>query len=109
MKVFADFSGSLWYRSGMFPVRAMRPSSSDPTGMTVPSSRSRTVSGSAFTRGPPACACPFSTAVMPPNPVSDDPITSTMTAFGKRSTYWSLTLWEKIAADDAMDRTEDVS
>ena len=40
---------------------------------------------SMVTRGPPACEAPFATMLVPPNPVSDEPIESVMTRLGSNS------------------------
>ena len=50
------------------------------------------------TRGPPMWCSPLATMLVPPNPVSDEPIESVMTRLGSSSRNFSLMLGENSAA-----------
>ena len=61
------------------------------------------------TRGPPLCGAPLATMLVPPNPVSDEPIESVMTRFGSSSRSFSLMLGENNAAVLASRNSDDRS
>ena len=83
----------------MLPRRATLPITPDPASTGFPSASSTTVSTTAFTVGPPFIAVwPACTTVMPFVPLSEAPIASVRTRFGKRAKNWSFTDGEKTAA-----------
>ena len=53
---------------------------------------------SIVTRGPPVCDCPLATTLVPPKPVSEEPIESVMMRLGSSSRNFSLMLVENSAA-----------
>lgn len=61
------------------------------------------------TRGPPVVAWPAPTMLVPPKPVSDEPIESVMTRFGSSSSSFSLMLGENSAAVLANRNNDDKS
>ena len=64
---------------------------------------------SMLTRGPPACVWPLATMLVPPNPVSEEPMESVMTRFGNSSRKRCLRLGENNAAVLASRNSEDRS
>jgi hypothetical protein len=59
--------------------------------------------------GPPVCASPLATTLVPPKPVSEEPMESVITRLGSSSTSFSLMLGENSAAVLASRNSEDKS
>ncbi len=76
----------------------MMPRTPEPGTTSLPSSSSTTVFLSMVTRGPPVCDCPLATMLVPPKPVSEEPIESVMIRLGSSSRNFSLMLVENSAA-----------
>ncbi|CFD64060.1 Uncharacterised protein [Mycobacterium tuberculosis] len=93
----------------MLPFLAMTPRIPEPGLTSLPSSSSTTVRWSIRTRGPPPCGCPAATTLVPPKPVSDEPIESVITRFGSSSRSFSLMLGENSAAVLANRNNDDRS
>ena len=55
------------------------------------------------------CVSPLATVRIPLDPVSELPMASMITRFGKSSRYWSFTVGEKIAAVEARTKSDDRS
>ena len=68
----------------MWPALGDDPAHPEPGLTSLPSSSSTTVFLSMVTRGPPV-RLPFATMLVPPKPVSDEPIESVMTRLGSSS------------------------
>ena len=64
---------------------------------------------SIVTRGPPVCDCPLATTLVPPKPVSEDPMESVMIRSGSSSRNFSLMLVENSAAVLASKNRDDRS
>ena len=82
----------------MWPRLAMMPRTPEPGATSLPSSSSTAVFLSIVTRGPPVCDWPFATMLVPPKPVSEEPIESVMMRLGSSSRNFSLMLVENSAA-----------
>ncbi len=82
----------------MLPFFAMTPRTPEPGLTSLPSSSSTTVRWSIVTRGPPMWCSPLATMLVPPKPVSDEPIESVITRLGSSSSSFSLMLVENNAA-----------
>ena len=87
----------------------MTPRTPDPGTTSLPSSSSTTVVLSIVTRGPPVWDSPFATMLVPPKPVSDEPIESVMIRLGSSSSSFSLMLGENSAAVLANRNSDDRS
>ena len=64
---------------------------------------------SIVTRGPPLCGASLATMLVPPKPVSEEPIESVMTRLGSSSRSFSLMLGENSAAVLASRNSDDRS
>ena len=93
----------------MWPHLAMMPRTPEPGTTSLPSSSSTTVFLSMVTRGPPVCDWPLATMLVPPKPVSEEPIESVMIRLGSSSRNFSLRLVENSAAVLASRNSEDRS
>ena len=93
----------------MLPFLAMKPRTPEPGWTSLPSSSRTTVRWSMVTRGPPLCGASLATTLVPPNPVSEEPIESVMTRLGSSSRNFSLMLGENSAAVVASRNSDDRS
>ena len=93
----------------MLPFLAMKPRTPEPGLTSLPSSSRTTVRWSIVTRGPPLCGASLATMLVPPKPVSDEPIESVMTRLGSSSSNFSLMLGENSAAVLASRNSDDRS